>query len=177
MSLDELSDRVQEPTMPSAIKAGLILAVVSILFSVILYFTGNATNNSMAMFSIPLIFFVVYYFQKKFRDEKQNGYITYGKAFGFGVLMCVVSSAISGIYTYILYSADPSLKEDILEQSYNDMIAQGMPAGQIEQAIEITETFLTPGMMVFWALVAGLIMGAVISLITSAIVKRNHPLD
>jgi len=177
MALDELSERTQAPVAPSALKAGLVIGLVSIVFSVIMYFTGNATNSAAGWLSVPITGYLVYFFQKKFRDKLQNGYIKYGKAFGFGVVACVVSSILSGAYVYVLYTMDPSLKDQALEQTYNDMIERGMSEGQIEQSLEMAEMFMTPSAMLMMVLFMGLLFGVIVSLITSAIVKKDHPLD
>lgn len=178
MTLDQSTDKIDAPINPNALKAGLLLAAFSIVFSLVIYFTGNITSDWANWTSVPFVLFIIYYFQKKFRDERQNGYITFGKAWKFGFAMSAVSTVFSAIYTYIIYSVDDSITDAVLEKSYDEMMASGgMNATQAEQALEMTEKMITPGMMIIWVLVFGLIFSLIWPLITSAIVQRKHPLD
>jgi hypothetical protein len=173
MTLDTLQDPVEAPVGAFAIKHGIILGLISIGISLIVYLTGNMASSWASWVTLPVYIYLIFFFQKKFRDQEQGGYIRYGKAFGVGFLMTVVSSVLSAIYTFFVFQ-DSDVIDQIMEKSYNDMVDQGMSSGEIDQAMSMMEPFMTPGMMVMWATVGGLFMGLIICLITSAIVKKEH---
>jgi len=50
-----------------------------------------------------------------------------------------------------------------------------MDEDAIEQAMEMSKGFMSPGMIAVMSIFGSLFMGAIISLITSAIMKKNSP--
>ncbi|NNC83458.1 MAG: DUF4199 domain-containing protein [Flavobacteriales bacterium] len=177
MTMDDMNDRIDAPVGKAAIRGGLILGLFGVVFNSILYFAGLLTEQWAGWLSVPIVLVILYFIQKKFRDEQQNGFITFGKAWKLGFLAGLVSTVINAIYTFILYSADESLTDAALEKAYGDMMDQGMTSSQVDQAMEITEMMVSPTAMIFWVLLFGVIFGMIFPLITSAIVQRKHPLD
>mgnify|MGYP003660351543 CR=1 FL=1 len=55
------------------------------------------------------------------------------------------------------------------------MQEQGMGDAQIEQAMKMSEAFMTPGAMLAMGLVLGVFFGFLVSLVVSAITKNNNP--
>lgn len=173
MTLDTLKEPVEAPIGSFAMKHGVILGLITIAISFIVYLTGNMASSWASWVTLPVYVYLIYFFQKKFRDKNQGGYIRYGKAFGVGFLITVVSSLLGAVYTFFVFQ-DSEVIDQIMEKSYNDMVDQGLSSGEIDQAMGMMEPFMTPGMMVMWAAVGGLFMGLIICLITSAIVKKEH---
>jgi ABC-type multidrug transport system fused ATPase/permease subunit len=173
MTLDTLKDPVEAPMASFALKNGLITALVGIAISLVIYLTGNIAQTWAGWVGLPVIIYLYYFFQKKFRDEHQEGYITFGKAFKLGALMVVIGSVLNGIYSYFVFS-DPEVMDQILEKSYNDMVDNGMNSSQIDQAMEMSASFMTPAAMMAFAAIGGIFFGLILVLITSAIVKKDH---
>lgn len=173
MTLDTLKDPVEAPIGSFAMKHGIILGLISIAISLVVYWTGNMAASWAPWVSLPVYIYLIFFFQKKFRDKNQGGYIRYGKAFGVGFLMTIVSLILSSVYTFIVFQ-DSEVIDQIMEKSYNDMVDRGMSSGEIDQAMGMMEPFMTPGMMVIWSVLGGLFFSLVICLITSAIVKKEH---
>lgn len=110
----------------------------------------------------------------RFRDQKNRGYISYGRALGAGVLMSVYYGAILGTFNWIfMHYISPETIDITMEQAYNDMVEQGVSEAQIKMSLEISEMFFRPYMLVLMGVIGGGILGTLLSLIGAAIAKRN----
>jgi hypothetical protein len=173
MTLDTLKDPIEAPMTSFALKYGLITAMVGIAISLVIYLTGNIAQAWAGWVGLPVIIYLYYFFQKKFRDEYQEGYVSFGKAFKLGALMVVIGSVVNGIFTYFIFS-DSEVMDQIMEKSYNNMVEKGMSSAQIDQAMEMSASFMTPTAMMAFAALGGIFFGLILVLITSAIVKKDH---
>jgi len=166
---------------PTGLKYGVILALISILITVILYVTGMLTNpmasSILGMLSLVAYIAVIALAIKSHRDQNQNGYITLGQAVGVGIITALVSAFIGGIFNYILYGfIDPGLMEELISMQEDSMAESGMPEEQIEAALQYAQMFTNPAMQVVSALCMGSCCGGVVSLIAGLILK-NEPLQ
>lgn len=169
-----------KPEMTSLVlKWGLIISFALVAISIIVYMAGMSTNKAIGWINYILMFVGVIFATKVFRDEKCGGYITFGSAFKFGFLTLFLVGIVTAIYTYIFFAfIAPELTGQILTQIENDMLNSGQSDEQIELAMSYTEKFMTPGWMVAWVIVGSVFMGAIFSLISAAIMKKeNHELQ
>jgi hypothetical protein len=99
---------------------------------------------------------------------------SYGRALGTGVLIMLFAS-LFGMITTFLYAQviNPGLTDLILQSQATQMEAKGMSAAQIEQMQKVSRLFVSPGMQAVFAFVGSMIFGTIISLITSACLKRS----
>jgi len=172
-----MEENVQTPpsTGKIALKWGLILGVVLIIFSVIINMSGNFGNNALQ--SISYLFIIVGIVLAH-RDFKQSGdgYMSYGKGLGIGTLTVIVAFILSGIFGYVyMTSIDPTLIDQLKEQQMIQYEEQGMSDAQIEQAVQFSEGFMTPGMLTLFAILFSAFIGFILSLIISAFTKNSNP--
>jgi hypothetical protein len=116
---------------------------------------------------------------KSHRDEDLGGYISYGKSVGTGILISVFGGAIVGVFSIVLFTLiDPAMTERILDTARQQMIENGLPDDQVEQAVEISRQFLTPIWLFVFGLVGSAVVGLILSLIVSVFTKREaSPFD
>ncbi len=158
-----------------AMKWGLILGVVLIIFSVIVNMTGNFGNNAIQSVSYIFIIAGIVMAHKEYK-QTGDGYMSYGKGLGIGTLTVIIAFVISGIFGYIYMTmVDPTLIDQVKEQQMMQYEEQGMSDAQIEQAMGFTERFMTPGMLSLFAILFSAFIGFVLSLIISAFTKNNNP--
>jgi len=102
--------------------------------------------------------------------------MNYGQGLGIGVLVSLVSSILSSVffYFYVTYINTDYLTM-IMDMQRAKMEESGMADAQIDQAMEMTEKFMTPGMMVVFAIIGTVFFGLIISLIVSAITQKKRP--
>ena len=158
----------------NALTWGIILGLVSIVYSVILYMVDQVFNQTLGYLSILILIAGLVISVKSYRDNVLEGEITFGKAFGFGVLVALVSAVLGAIYSYLLYTViDPDLQKKMLEMAAEKMLEKGVPEGQIDQALEITKRFMSPVITSIGAVFSGTLIGTIISLVVAAIFKKE----
>jgi len=166
-----------------AIKSGLIVGVISIILVLLIYLINPALMASMWMFSLVLVSIALTaYFGIQHRNE-EGGYMDFGKAWMYSFQLLAVAGIVGTIFNILLYNIiDPELPETLADQAVSNTEAMmgrfGMPEDELDDALEKTRqdtldrTTVTGSLKGFlW----GLIMYAVFSLITGAIIKKKEP--
>jgi hypothetical protein len=158
-----------------ALKWGLITAVISIIYSTILYFTGMWKTPALAWVGYLFLAGGIVMAMREFKSMN-NDYMSYGEGLGIGSLMSTVSGVIGAIYGYIYMNfIDNTMTQQIMEMQTTKMAEQGMTEEQIDQAMQMASKFMSPGMMFIFTVLGSLFIGFILSLIISAILRKNKP--
>jgi hypothetical protein len=167
-----------------ALKWGLIIGGISIALSIVAYAVDYAmlANWKFGIFVIVMFIGLAIFAGINYRGET-GGFLPYGKAFQHGLILMAVAGLISTLFTVILYTViDPELPAKLtdvaLENAEKMMESFGMPADQMDKAMEDARTrtenqFSVSGLAMGYGI--GLIIYAVLSLITAIFVKKNPP--
>jgi hypothetical protein len=172
---------MEKKKVNNLLQYGMISAVVSLLFLVVLYVSGvKAFTSPVAYlgFVLPIAFAVVACIQER---KNNGGYLDFRKALkiAFGVL--VITSFVSSITQFVLFNyIDTAFRESMLQESM-DMAQRMMerfnvPQSEIDKQLKaMTETnqFSFGKTMTSFAFIC--IIWFVISLIIAAVVKKNPP--
>lgn len=167
----------QTTTARTALKWGVISGVGSMIFTTIIYVTGQVTNPSLAWMGtiIPILAMVMG--MKEFRSQN-GGFMSYGQGLGIGALLSGIGGFLAGVYNYIYNEfVDPTLRQQILDKTREDLENRGMDDTQIDAAIEMSSKFSTPGITFALGIFMAILLGFIVSLIVSAIMKKDKPLD
>lgn len=165
-----------QPSVSSvALKFGLMGAIVSIIYTAILLVLGvNVSGWVGALGYVILIAFMVIAMREY--KNRNHGYMSYGQGLGMGTLVAVVFGVIGGIFMFIYTSfIDTEYTSKLMDQQRIELEERGMSDDQIEQAIAMGESFSSPVMMIVWSIVGYLVIGFLISLIVSAVMKNSKP--
>lgn len=158
----------------SAMIYGLYIGIFFTLFSVILYVTGQTQNKTMGYISFPLYALAIVLIQLQYRNKEMNGVMSYGQAVGIAVAAMLFSGIITALYTMILYSfIDPTLIDQIKNLQEQEMLKKGLTEDQVEAAMAMSSKMMTPGWMSIMGLIGSVIIGTLISLISSIFVKKQ----
>jgi Protein of unknown function (DUF4199) len=158
-----------------ALKWGLISAICSIIYTTILYFTGMWKTSAFAWIGYIFLAGGIIMAMREFKSQN-NDYMSYGEGLGIGSLLSAVSGVISAIYGYIYMNfIDNTMTQQIIEMQSTKMAEQGMTEEQIDQAMQMAGKFMTPGMMFIFTVLGMLFFGFILSLIISAIMRKNKP--
>ncbi|WP_372774106.1 DUF4199 domain-containing protein [Mangrovibacterium sp.] len=158
----------------SAMTAGLYLGIILIVYNVILYATGQNLNTSLGIISYAIMAAGVVHYQLQYRNHELGGFISYGKAFGYGVSLMAFAGIIQSAYTVILMKyIDPGLIDQIRIMQEEQMLKQGVPDEQIEMASQIMGVFQNPLIIAFSGLLTFAFIGVIISLVSSIYVKKQ----
>ncbi len=173
------------PLMKSSLTSGVYLGLISIFISVVIW--AGALIESMGLFggailglvSLVISFILVLVFAKRYRNKELGGYISFGEAFKFTMLVIIFSTIISLIYSYIFNAfIAPDYMKDLMaalqQKTMAFMESKGVPEDQMDKALKKFEEIPTIWKSLRQTALSGLIGGAIISLIVSAIVKKKE---
>lgn len=154
---------------------GLITGVASVIFSQILYSTGQE-NSGLRWFNMLIMFIGIFVGTMQYRDKANGGYLTFGQGFKAAFFISLIITLVSTIAMIVDLQLHPEIIDKILTQSRDNMINKGMSDEQIETGLKYTKMFTTPFMLVLWTIVGGLFFSAILSLISAGLCSRNKPI-
>ncbi len=169
---------------PTAMRYGMLWGLFGILLGLIAYLmgwtepSGSFSAGSMinTVLSIALSVTMLVLAIKHHRDNELGGYINFGRGFRTGMLTTLFYAIIATLWAFIFFNF---IATDMVENIQATMVeqweAQGMTDEQIEQAQQFTGFMSSPLFFTVSAFVASLIWGAIISLIVSAVLKKEPP--
>jgi hypothetical protein len=162
----------------TCLKYGLILGLVSIVFSVLIYMFDLTFATWTIFPSLLLSVIVLFLLQRSYRDTYNNGFITYGKSLGVGVIIFIYASVIIAIYTYLLYTViDPGMVDKQMAMAADKMVAKGIPEEAMDTALKMQEKMLKPWIITLMGIFTTVFYGFILSLISSIFVaKQGNPL-
>ncbi len=158
-----------------SVKWGLILGVISIaLFIIGVVTETNQESWSQWLGMIPtIIIFVLAH--KQFKEEG-DGFMSFGEGTKIGLFVTVISSVISTLFFYVYIAfIDNTFVENIKEQQIIGMQESGMSDEQIDQAMSMSEAFMSPLVMSIIGLLVGIFFGFILTLIVTAFTKNSNP--
>lgn len=152
--------------------AGIIIAAIMIVYSLILNFTGMMANQALGFVSYILLVGGLIYFILQYAKSVDHT-ATFGKLFSFGFKATAITTLILIIYMYLFFTIFPEYKDKMIDIA-RENAAKNPQANQeqIEQGMEFfAKNFylFTIGFTLFFML----IIGAVGSLIGAGIAKKN----
>lgn len=169
---------MEEKKPVSHIVAGLTIAAILVVYSILLNYMDLSQNQSMGWLSYiilvgGLILFINLY------GKAKNHQVTFGNLFSYGFKATAIITLIMIAFIIIFFLAFPEFKDKIVDAAREGMEKQGkMTDDQIDQGLEMFEKnfilFSAGG-----ALFMYLILGAIGSLIGAAITKKQprNPFD
>jgi hypothetical protein len=167
---------------------GAILGIILIIVTVLLYLLGLMKFNILMsvvilLINVAVVVTVVVIGTKRYRNDILEGYIDFGKAFLVGLLIVVFSSVLTTFYNVVFNTfIDPEYYDRTIEATKewtgNFMYSKGVPEEQIDEVLEQMGSREKPSVvsMILGGLVTGAIGGAIVALITAAILKKE-PFD
>jgi hypothetical protein len=175
---------MEEEKIPSSVMLkssatnGAILGLISILFVVITYMTGDIYTGStwLNLLGIAVSIAALIYLALNYRKTVCGGYITYGNAFIYCWLTYIFAGVISVAFMVLLQTViEPDYMEKMADVQREMMLKQGLSDSQVEQSMAIAAKFRTPLFVAIAGLVGNALVGLVISLITAIFVKKDRP--
>jgi len=162
-----------ENQVTTHIVKGLILSVISIVFSIVIYVFNLYEMSALsyinyAVFIGGLVYGGVLY-------SNQNGHnVTFGNIFAHGFKTTAVVIVITSIYTVLAFKVlFPDMLEKVLDLSRKQMLQNPkMTDEMIEQAMTMTKKFFIP-FALGGAIIGTGVLGAIGSLIGAAVAKKN----
>ena len=168
--------------MKTYLTYGFAMAIAGALVTLVLYFLGfhsdPAKVQSGQWISLPVLVAVtvvcIVLGTKARRAEiPPTEEFSYGRALGAGV-MIVLFAALFGIVTNALYFSfiNPNFVDVMVQAQSDKLAAKGMSSTQIEQMEKGMRFMMKPPILAVFGFLQGMFWGTIISLITSAFLKR-----
>ena len=112
-----------------------------------------------------------------YKKLQPGEYLTYGQSFTVNFLIGLYATIISVIfYFFYVKFINTGLIQEMLEMARNKMEAKGnLSSDQIDQAMNMTQKFMSPIGMMLWGLVGNAFFSAIFALIIAIFVRKNNP--
>lgn len=152
---------------------GAITGFALVLLSLLFYAIDLNTASWVQYVSLLVLFAGIVYGTITYRDKQGNGFLSYGRSLGFGVLISLFAGIVLGIYTFLFFQYfDPSQLEQIWKMAEDRMLDQGLTDEQIDQAMGFSKMFMTPIAISVSGIFSMVFWGTVFSLISSIFIKK-----
>ncbi|MFO7573570.1 MAG: DUF4199 domain-containing protein [Bacteroidales bacterium] len=157
---------------------GIILGLIAVGFSLLTYMFDLTFKPWIIWPSLLITVLVLFFMLRSYRDHYNNGYISYGKSVGAGVVINIYAALITAVYIYVLYAfIDPGLMEKSMAVAEEKMIARGIPEAGIDRAMEMQAKMMKPWFTAMMSTIMSIFYGFLLSLIVSLFVmKKGNPL-
>ncbi len=169
----------QPKTGKFALNFGVLLAVISITFALMLYFMdmhyerswGLSIVNGIIM--IAVIAFGIFQFKKA-----GDGYLTLTEALKVGLGIALIAGILGVLYQFVFTNyIEPDFMANTMEMQQREMIAKNpnLTQEQLDNAKEMMQTFSNPALGAAIGIVISLFFGFIISLFSGLIMKKQKP--
>jgi hypothetical protein len=149
-----------------------------IVFSLIMYVANLYMNQTLGYLAYIIMIGGMIVGSLQYRKVQLKGFMTYGQAFSTNFLIGLFASIISIIFFFFYMKyINTGFLQEMLEMTRHKMEAKAgnMSQEQMDQALAMTERFMTPVWMVIWGFLAYTFFAAIFSLIIALFVKKKDP--
>jgi len=159
----------------TALSHGLFLGLALVLFDYALYLAGQTEAGYSTWLMYAMLLVAAYLAARRSRDRHMGGYISFGKAFGSGMVVAMVGGTMLGLFVLLLFAViDPALLQELKILAEEAMIEQGLPDEQIEEVSRLMEKFFyKPWFLALSTFLQFLLVGSLISLLSAALAKKE----
>jgi len=158
----------------NAANYGLILGLAIVIYTLLLHFLGAGQNKVAGWGTFVFTAVAIYVGTKSYRDKMLEGYISYGRALGSGMLIVVFASLIQAVFNYSFFAyISPESMQEMFVAMEEAMLETGTPEDQIEMSVEMMKKFTTPLSIAISGIFTSAFVGLIISLVTAAFVKNE----
>jgi uncharacterized membrane protein len=167
-------------TKKFAMNYGAVLGLCLMLIALLFWALGIEQQQSVMpsiLNNMVIVGFLVYAISQ-YRDNTNNGFISYAESLKLGTSVAFFSSVIMAFYTFIYITY---LNSDMLANIMN-MTEQAMLEAkpeisdqELDLALSMTSKFIQPHWMMIMGVLGGTFMGFLFSLIISIFLKKDNP--
>jgi len=159
-----------------AMTYGTMYGLASSIVYLVFYFGGaDIESKSPQWIGYLLLCIFIFLGIKSYRDQDLNGYITYGRSLGTGVLIGLFGGIITGFFTVLMFTViDPGMAQKIMDAAQQRMVDKGMAEDQIEMGMKWTRKFMSPAILFVFSIVGSAFMALIFSLIISVFTKKEQ---
>ncbi len=158
-----------------ALKYGVLVAVVIMVYTTIINIAGLSQNQALSSVQFVFMIAAIVMAMKEFRAQNK-GYMSYGEGLGLGTLLSAVMGLLVSMFSsFYNRFIDPTILTQALDKVRMDMEKRGMDDAQIDMSMEQAQKFMSPGIMFFTGVLMTILTGFIVSLVIAAIIRRDKP--
>ncbi|WP_066629386.1 DUF4199 domain-containing protein [Labilibacter marinus] len=153
---------------------GLYLGIASIVYFLMMSYSGLMGNKALGLLGLVLMIVFIVLGLNNYKKKENKGFLGYGQGVGIGTLISLVGGVVSSIFTYVFYAfIDPAKHTEYLAIMQEEQMKAGVSEAQLEQMEGMMSIFQGPMAMAIMGIFSSVIVGLIISLIVSAILKKD----
>jgi hypothetical protein len=161
-------------TRSAGVRYGLIMAVISIAYFVILTVASVDMTSGIGRWSSSIFYIGVIYLAHKYFKDNGDGFMSYGQGMGVAFWLSLVCTVIYSVFFYIYVKfIDSSFIQAIKDKQMSEMEGRGMSEEQIDQAMKMAGAFMSPEAMFGFSIVGGIIFMMFIALIVTIFTQKK----
>lgn len=160
-----------------------------LIWAIIISAIGMICNAVFFLMLKPQLYNIYYFIMgglsiivaKRYRVKSMGGFISFGEAFKLCFIMLFITGVLCSVFSYVFnnYISPETfhrIKDLSLETARQQLIKSGYTDEQIEKSMSITAKFTGSGLLEYvFSIISYTIIGAIISLIVAAIVRKDKP--
>ena len=165
-------------TRKFAMNYGAYLGLALIFISLIVYILGLEEQKSIipSLLNNFLMIGAIVYSVTIYRDNFNDGFISYGESLKLGTSVVFFASVILAFYTFLFVTfINPEYLEKILKVAEQEILNSDPEISDenLDLALSMTQKMLQPQWMITLSVLGGTFMGFFYSLIISFFVKKE----
>jgi hypothetical protein len=154
---------------------GLIIGCLTVLYQAVIYIFGMMNNNALGNIVFFLLVIGILLSVRHYRDHVKGGLISFKEAFNVGFLTSTITGIIGAVFSYFQYKyLSPHTVNDLLAVAQESLLSKGIPEDQVELQSAILQKIISPTFLAIAYFLSMLFWGAILSLVTAAILKREE---
>ncbi len=164
-----------KPSVRYGLLLGAVLSALPLLFFALGVEKEDMIQKVSGFLNVAITAVIIFMGIREMRTL-QNGFITFGKGFSTGMMIALIGGVITTVFSYLYFTViNPGMITYIKMKQEEEMLNRGMTDADIEKMAGTMEMFSNPAAMAGFALIGMLVIGLVISLISSGILKKEDP--
>jgi hypothetical protein len=175
IKLEEMTQSTFAPMMPSASRHGFFLGFSLVVKQTIFYL---ADINSQSILGVLLFLILLcgglFLSARQYRDELNNGFISYGRLVGYSVVVSLMAGIISSTFVFVLNQyIDITLIEKLLYETETTLDKMNRPPEETEMAMKFYEFVYTPFGLSIITILRCVVNGTIFSLVVAVFLKKE----
>ena len=162
----------------SIVKWGAIGGIGVAILGLITYILGVEYGSWLNYFGYAVLIAVVMAGSYEYRDTLNGGFARFGELFKHAILICLVYAVISTVWSIIFMEfIGTDLVAEVIEQTRMQLEEKGADEATIETSLNWTKKFMQPHFFALTSMFALMFVGALISLLTSSVLRKEKQED
>ena len=157
---------------------GVYTSVALIILALIFYVLDLYTETWPGIISYAALLGGVVMASLHYRNNRMNGFATYGQAFSSGFMAGLYASIIVGIFTFIFTSLMGEDYTQLLLQKAEENMLKRKPDlsdEELDMAMKFTENMMKPWWMAFMGMLNFVFFSLIFALVSAIFIKRPAP--